>query len=93
MKIFALIVEIQAELQRRIDESTWVDSYCAIFLAPMPIRIEDHGVANWTAHAASTARPGCEGFVLDIVSSVRLDYDLPAQSPLESMRCLARVRQ
>jgi hypothetical protein len=93
MKIFALIVEIQAELQRRIDESTWVDSYCAIFLAPMPIRIEDDGVANWTAHAASTARPGCEGFVLDIVSSVRLDYDLPAQSPLEGMRCLAHVRQ
>ena len=91
MKTLASIDVIQAELQRRIDESTWADSYCAICLAPMPIRIEHDGVANWTAHAASAARPGSEGFLLDIVSSVRRDYDLPPQ-PRLSARCTERVR-
>jgi hypothetical protein len=92
MKTLASIDGIQAELQRRIDESTWADSYCAICLAPVPIRIEDDGVANWTAHAASTARRGCEGFLLDIVSSVRRDYDLPTQPQVEGVGCLAPAR-
>jgi hypothetical protein len=79
MKTLGSINEIQAEIQRRIDGSSWADGYCASSLAPMPFRIEDDGVANWMAHAASTARRGCEGFVLDVVASVRRDYDLPAQ--------------
>jgi hypothetical protein len=79
MKTLASINEIQVEMQRRIDGSSSANGYCASCLAPMPFRIEDDGVANWRAHAASTARPGCEGFLLDIVASVRQDYDLPAQ--------------
>ena len=92
MKTIASIGEIQAELQRRIDGSSWADSYCAICLAPRPVRIDDDGLANWTAYAASTARPGCEGFLLDIVSSVRRDYDLPAQPPLAGIGCLLTAR-
>jgi hypothetical protein len=78
MKLLASIDDIQAELQRRIDGSTWENSYCAICLAPRPFRTEDDGVANWMALPASTARRGCEGFILDIVMSVRRKYDLPA---------------
>lgn len=48
--------------------------------------------SNWIAYAASTARPGCEGFVLDIVALVRQDYDLPAQQLLEAVTRLVSGR-
>jgi hypothetical protein len=31
------------------------------------------------AHAGATERPGCEGFILEVIAAVRQDYDLPAQ--------------
>ena len=77
LKNIASIELIRVEIQRRIDDTNSVNGYCASCLAPLPCRIEDDGIANWTASAASTARRGCEGFLVDIVTSVRLDFDLP----------------
>jgi len=79
MKTLAPIEEIQAEIQHRIDVSTWADGYCAGCSAPIPWRIPHDGIANWMAHIGSTALPGCEGFVLEVIASVRQEYDLPPQ--------------
>jgi hypothetical protein len=80
MKIVTSIEGIRAELQRRMDLSTWVPGYHSGCLAPSPYRIADDGVANWIANVSSISKPGCEGFILHILSSVRRDYDLPTQS-------------
>jgi hypothetical protein len=89
MKILASIREIQAEVQRRIDVSTWANGYCVGCSAPTPWRIPHDGTANWMAHPGSTERHGCEGFileviaavrkVLEVIAAVRKDYDLPPQ--------------
>jgi hypothetical protein len=93
MKNVASIEEIQAEIQRRIDVSTWADGYCSGSSAPIPWRILHDGVANWMAHVGSTARPGCEGFVLEVIASVRRDYDLPPQSLSAAIARLLSGRQ
>jgi hypothetical protein len=82
MKTLASIEEIQAEIQRRIDVGTWADGYCTGCPAPIPWRIPRDGIANWMAHVGSTSRPGCEGFILEVIASVRQEYDLPPQ-PLD----------
>ena len=93
MKIVASIEVIQAEMQRRIQTSGWAGGYCASCLAPHPNRIQPDGVANWIADVAATAKPGCEGFLLEVVASVRKQYDLPAQPFSEAIRDLLRGRK
>lgn len=88
MKTLASIDEIRAEIQRRIIHDSAPGGHCTGCLAPNPIRIDDDGLANWTADAASTASRGCEGFVLDIVASVRREYDLPKQLLAEAVASL-----
>jgi len=51
------------------------------------------GIANWMAPAAAVALRGCEGFVFDVVASVRHDYDLPAQSWQETVKELQGTRK
>jgi hypothetical protein len=80
MKTIASIEDIHAEMQRRIDASTWGRGYCSGCPAPLPYRIFDDGVANWSTNVAAAARPGCEGFLLEIIAGVRVDYDLPPQA-------------
>ena len=79
MKTVASIEQLQTEIQRRINRSTWADGYCAGCSAPTPWRIAHDGVANWMAHPGSTERPGCEGFILEVIAAVRQEYDLPPQ--------------
>jgi hypothetical protein len=79
MKTVASVEDIRAEMQRRIDISTWVSGYCAGCPAPLPYRILDDGIANWTANVGATAKLGCEGLILEIIAEVRRDYDLPPQ--------------
>jgi hypothetical protein len=93
MKTIASIEEIRAEVQRRIGSSKWANGYCANCEAPIPVRILHDGVANWMAHVAPTAKRGCEGFLLDIVASVRQDYDLPTQSLDDATRSLLSGRK
>jgi hypothetical protein len=80
MKIVASVEGIRAEMQRRINTSTWGKGYCADCSAPFPYRIPHDGIANWAANVAAMAKPGCEGFLLDVIASVREEYDLPSQS-------------
>ena len=93
MKTIASIDEIRAEIGRRIVASRWADGYCGGCEAPIPTRIPDDGVANWIAPVPAGATRGCEGFLLDIVASVRHDYDLPAQSLTETVRELLSGRK
>jgi len=85
MNVVASIDDIRAEMQRRIDASTWGSGFCRLCPAPSPYRILNDGIANWTAHVAATAKPGCEGYLLEIVALVRRDYDLPPQSLSEAI--------
>lgn len=93
MKTIASIDEIRAEIGRRIVASKWANGYCAGCEAPIPLRIVDDGVANWIAPVPAGAMRGCEGFLLDVVSSVRHDYDLPAQPLTETVRELLSARK
>ena len=79
MKTLATIEEIRTEIQRRINRSAWANGYCAGCTAPVPWRIPYDGIANWMAHAGAAERPGCEGFILEVIAAVRQDYDLPPQ--------------
>ena len=80
MKTIASVRDISAEMQRRIDRSTWGGNHCADCSAPLPYRIPHDGVANWTANMAATSKAGCESFLLDVIASARRDYDLPSQT-------------
>jgi hypothetical protein len=93
MKTIASIDEIRAEIGRRIVASTWANGYCGVCEAPLPLRIQHDGIANWIAPVPAGAIRGCEGFLLDIVASVRRDYDLPAQSLMETVRELLSARK
>lgn len=93
MKTIASIEEIRAEIQRRITCSEWAGGYGADCEAPTPRRIARDGIANWTAHVAPTAKRGCEGFLLDIVASVRRDYDLSPQPLTEAIADLLSGRK
>ena len=93
MKTIASIEDIRAEIQRRIMASTWADGYCASCEAPIPTRIPHDGVANWIAPIPAGAIRGCEGFLLDVVASVRNDYDLPAQPLTETVKELLSARK
>ena len=92
MKIVASMENIRAEIQRRIDDSTRGKAWCSGCSAPFPYRIVHDGIANWAAHVA-TAKPGCEGFILEVVASVRKEYDLPAQPFGEAIRDLFSGRK
>lgn len=93
MKTIASIDEIRAEIRRRIVASTWANGYCADCEAPIPTRIPHDGIANWIATVPAGAIRGCEGFLLDVVASVRHDYDLPAQSLTETVTELLSARK
>lgn len=80
MKIVTSVEGIRTQLQRRMDLSTWIPGYHLGCVAPSPYRIVDDGVANWIVNVSATSKPGCEGFVLQVLSTVRRDYDLPTQS-------------
>ena len=80
MKRQCTLEEIHAELQRRIDTSTWGNGYCAGWPAPTPYRIPNDGIANWTANIAATPKPGCESLILAVVADVRRECDLPPES-------------
>jgi hypothetical protein len=92
MKKVASIEEIRAEIQRRINEKTWADSYCADCIAPTPYRTPHDGIANWTAQAGAAAKPGCESLPLEIIASVRAECDLPPESLSEAVRRLLSWR-
>jgi hypothetical protein len=85
MKRRCTLEEIQAELGRRIGGSEWADGYCRDCVAPTPYRIPFDGISNWTATVASTAKPGCEGCLLDIVAGLRKECDLPPETLSESV--------
>ena len=81
-------------MQRRIEASDWAHGHCRDCTAPTPYRIPFDGVSNWTATAASAAKPGCEGFVLDIVAALRKESELKPESLAREYRppaALARV--
>jgi hypothetical protein len=80
MKRRCSLAEIRAEMQRRIDGSDWGNGYCSGCPAPTPYRIPFDGVSNWTATVASTAKPRCEGLVLDIVAALRKECKLKPES-------------
>jgi hypothetical protein len=93
MKIVASIEDIRAEFQRRINISTWGRGYCVGCPAPFPYRIVHDGVANWTAPVVTT-KPGCEGFILEIIAAtVRQGYDLPGQPLRGAIRDLLTSRK
>jgi hypothetical protein len=93
MKAIGSVEDIRSEIQRRIDTSNWARGFCADCEAPFPYRVAHDGIANWIANVAPTAKPGCEGFLLNIVASVRRDYDLPAQSLKEAIADLLSSRK
>jgi hypothetical protein len=92
MKIVASHEEIRVEIGRRIVASKWANGYCRNCDAPLPARIQHDGIANWTAPAAVATR-GCEGFLFDVVASVRHDYDLSAQPWAETRKELLSARK
>jgi hypothetical protein len=92
MKIVASHEEIRTEIGRRILASKWANGYCRGCEAPLPERIQHDGIANWIAPVAVAMR-GCEGFLFDMVASVRLDYDLPVQPWAEAVRDLLSARK
>ena len=77
--------EIRAEMQRRIETSTWASGYCRDCSAPTPYRIPYDGISNWTATVASAAKPGCETCLFDIVAALRKECDLNPESLTESI--------
>jgi hypothetical protein len=85
MKRHCTLEEIRAEMQRRIETSKWANGFCCDCTAPTPYRIPFDGIANWTATVASTAKPGCEGFILDIVAALRSECELRAETLSESL--------
>jgi hypothetical protein len=88
MKRQCTLEEIHAEMQRQIDASSWAHGYCRDCTAPTPYRIPFDGVANWTATVASTAKPGCEGFLLDIVAALRTECELEPETVSQSVERL-----
>lgn len=93
MKKIGSIDAIRAEIRRKINTSKWANGYCAGCEAPLPLRIQHDGVANWIAPVPAGALRGCEGFLLDVVASVRHEYDLPPQSLAEIVKELHSVRK
>jgi len=75
MKRRCTLDEIHAELRRRIKEKEWASGYCRDCEAPTPYRIPHDGYSNWTVSFAS-AKPGCEGFLLDLVAALREECEL-----------------
>jgi hypothetical protein len=76
MKKLCSLEELRTKMQHRINENTWAGGYCADCTAPPPYRIPHDGVANWTANIAATAKPGCEGVILQAIAAVRKECDL-----------------
>ena len=76
MKPFCSLEELRAKMQQSIDADSWAGGYCVGCPAPTPYRIPYDGVANWTAPIAATAKPGCEGVILQAIAAVRQDYDM-----------------
>jgi hypothetical protein len=93
MKRVASAKEIRAEIQRRIDTSEWAAGFNPPCVAPMPYRITYDGISNWMANVGAMATPGCEGFVLDIVASLRQEYDLPPQTLRDTIAHLLSSRK
>ena len=85
MKRQCTLEEIHTELQRRIETSDWASGYCCDCTAPTPYRIPFDSVSNWTAAVASAAKPGCEGFLLDIVAALRSEFELKPETFSESV--------
>jgi hypothetical protein len=83
MKRLCTLEEIKAEIQRRIEENDWANGFCRDCTAPEPYRIPHDGIANWAAAVAG--KPGCEGFLLDIVAAVRKERDLKQQTLSEAV--------
>jgi hypothetical protein len=88
MKRQCTLEEIHAEMQRRIDASSWAHGYCRDCIAPTPYRIPFDGVSNWTATVASTAKPGCESFLLEIVAVLRTECELEPETVSQSVERL-----
>jgi hypothetical protein len=55
---------------------------------PTPYRIPHDGVSNWMATVASTAKPGCEGFVFGIIAALRDECELKPETLAESVERL-----
>jgi hypothetical protein len=83
MKTQWTLEEIRAEMQRRIAASNWADGFCRDCTAPEPYRIPHDGTSNWTAAVA--AKPGCEGFMLDIIAALRKECELKPESLSEAI--------
>jgi len=93
MKTIASLEQIRAEIGRRIVASKWANGYCGGCEAPALSRIQHDGIANWIAPIPAAAIRGCEGFVFDVVASVRHDYDLPVQTLTETVSELLSARR
>src|ERR1041384_1045767 len=91
-KKVASVEEIRAEMQWRISQSRWANGYCAGCTAPTPYRIPHDGVANWTAQVGAAAKPGCESLLLEVIASLREEYDLSPESLSEAVRRLLSWR-
>jgi hypothetical protein len=90
MKRQCTLKEIHAEIQRRIAMSNRADGFCRDCTAPEPYRIPHDGTSNWTA--AVTAKPGCEGFMLDIIAALREECELIPESLSEAVERLLAWR-
>jgi hypothetical protein len=85
MKGHCALDEIRTEIQRRIARN-WANGFCRDCTAPEPYRIPHDGISNWTV--ALAAKPGCEGFMLDIIAAVRDKCELKPETLSEAVERL-----
>ena len=91
MKKHCTLKEIHIELKRRVEASEWANGHCRDCEAPTPYRIPHDGISTWTASFAG-AKPGCEGFLLDLVAALRDECELKAESLRDSVERLLAWR-
>ncbi|MCP3707675.1 hypothetical protein M3I54_11870 [Paraburkholderia sp. CNPSo 3274] len=77
-KLIATAEQIQAEIQRRISESTALDGDCRDCRAPSPVRLDpdENAECNWTVTVFPGVEPGCLDFVKAVTREVMREYDL-----------------
>jgi len=61
MKTIASIDEIRAEIGRRIVASKWASGFCGGCEAPLPLRIQHDGIANWIVPGSAGRRTRLRG--------------------------------
>jgi len=67
---------IQAAMQTWIERAMALDGTCCRCEAPVPMALAvPNGGCNWTEGFAPV-RPGCQGFMAEIVARAKAEFDL-----------------